>query len=306
MYNIYESLEILNKEKYEIKNSKKYKIGNAIVKYSNDILRFNFKRVFIDLKNKRVSKIIKKKYYHPLQYNCIKKNNVKCDKCKIAVYTCIFGNYDNLQKPLVEFDNVDYYIFTDNVKKYHKFQDIYKVIEISKELLKKGNIIANRYIKLHPIDFFGEYDYAIYLDGNVRVVSDIRDFIQYINQITGIAMHLHRERKCIYEEAEVCKLLRRGNIKKIDEQMKKYRNEGFPQNFGMNEASIIVSDLKNKKSIKLLDKWYLEFLKSGSLRDQLAWPYILWKNNYRITDIGILGNDIYKNYKVEMTKHNDF
>lgn len=69
---------------------------------------------------------------------------------------------------------------------------------------------------------------------------------------TGIAMHNHRERDDIFSEAESCKLLRRGDPDKIDLQMTRYKSAGFPAHFGMNEATVIVSDLKNEN---LLNFW---------------------------------------------------
>lgn len=71
----------------------------------------------------------------------------------------------------------------------------------------------------------------------------------------------------------------------------------------MNEATVIVSDLKNEKSVELLELWWQEFIKSESFRDQLAWPFVLWENNLMIEDIGNLGNDIYKNPLVEIERH---
>lgn len=304
MEEIYQALECLNKEKNEIKSTTDYKLGHAIKMYATDFLKFRYKKIFKNLKNKRASRIIKKKYYNPEQYE-LKDNGVDYKSAKIAVYTCIIGGYDKLQEPLIEFDNVDYYLFTDNEKIYENYKGKYKIIQIPDYLLKKGNIIANRYIKLHASDFFEKYDYSIYMDGNVRIIADIRTFVARSSLKTGIAMHIHRERNCIYQEAEVCKLLKRGNQNKIEEQMKRYKQEGFPEKFGMNEATIIVSDLKNNESSKLLNEWYLEFLQSESYRDQLAWPYILWKNNYKISDVGNLGNNIYKNYKVEMVMHDN-
>lgn len=302
MEELYNAIETLNKEKNETKKSKEYKLGKAICMYFSDIVNFRYKKIIKNLKNKKVSKIIKKKYYHPDKYEYTE-NDIDYKNKKIAIYTCILNNYDKLQKPLVKFDNVEYFIITDNVDKYKEYRDIYKIIEIPKEISDKGNIIANRYVKLHPKNFFEGYDYAIYLDGNVRVVSDIRTFIKRCSTEIGIAMHIHRERNCIYEEAEVCKMLGRGNVEKINEQIEKYQKEEFPKKYGMNEATIIVSNLKNDNAYKLLDEWYLEFINSESLRDQLAWPYILWKNHYKITDVGILGNNIYENYKVEMINH---
>lgn len=299
---LYEALEILNKEKATLLNDKKYKFVKAIYDFKSLFLKFDVKAIIKKIREKKIKGTVKKKYFHPECLSC-KENNVDYKKVKIAVYTCIIGEYDNLQIPLLEFNNVDYYLFTDNVEKYAKYSNIYKIIKIDDEVLKLGNIAANRYIKFHPKEILKEYEYTIYIDGNVRIVSDIRTFVKKCNDRTGIAMHTHRERNDIYDEAAVCKLLKRGNSKMIDTQVSKYIEEGFPKKYGMNEATIIVSDINNKISEKLLNDWYEEFIRSKSLRDQLAWPYILWKNNYKISDIGVLGNNIYENYKIEIVRH---
>lgn len=301
--NLYNAIEKMNKEKIDLKNSKEYKIGNAITNNLDLVTKFKFKKIMNNIKNKYLKRVINKKYYHPQTIIDEKYNNIKYKEKKIAIYTCIIGNYDDIQIPLIEFDNVDYFILSDDIEKYKDYRKYFKLVQIKKEILERGDIVANRYVKLHPIDFFKDYDYSIYIDGNVRIISDVRTFINKCSDGTGIAMHTHRERNDIYEEAKVCKLLKRGNSKKIDEQMQRYSKEGFPSDFGMNEATIIVSDLNNAESIRLLDEWYREFVKTESLRDQLSWPYVLWKNNYMISDIGSLGNNIYQNYKVEMVKH---
>ena len=49
----------------------------------------------------------------------------------------------------------------------------------------------------------------------------------------------------MFSEAEVCKLYKKGNKKGIDEQISRYKSEGFPKNFGLIEGSVIVRKLKN-------------------------------------------------------------
>ena len=116
-------------------------------------------------------------------------------------------------------------------------------------------------------------------------------------------MHLHCERDCIYNEAIVCKYYNRGNYSKIKQQMEKYKKEGFPQRYGMLEANVIVCNLQNSTSIKILEDWWNEFIVSQSMRDQLALPYVLWKNHYKIDDVGIIGNNVNKNYKIRIERH---
>lgn len=300
---LYNALEKLNEEKKELLNSKEYKLGCFFIKNLKLLKKFKIANVMKNINGHINKKKISKKYNTDIQKKCNKLNKLNYKTVKIAVYICIVGDYDNIQTPLLKFDNVDYFLITNNEEKYREYSNYFNIISLEEEILKNGNILANRYIKFHPDKYLKEYDYAIYMDGNVRITSDIRKYILSINEKTGIAMYNHRERDDIYNEAEVCKILKRGNRKYIDWQMERYKKEGFPEKFGMNEATIIISDLKNLESIRLLDEWYKEFEISKSLRDQLAWPYVLWKNKYTINDVGSLGNNIFRDNCIEIVKH---
>ena len=121
--------------------------------------------------------------------------------------------------------------------------------------------------------------------------------IQYVKSETGIAMHRHIQRDDIYDEAATCIWYRKGNRKKLKEQIKRYKLEGFPRNYGMLEATIIVCDICNKQAEIIFEEWWGEFYDSASFRDQIALPYILWKQNIKISDIGNLGCNLYVNPK---------
>lgn len=297
----YKQLEELNKEKQDILNSKEYKLGCTIEKYLGMLKKLDVKHIISNLDMKRRKNYVGKKLSsHVDNTASIVQNNVDYTTQKIVVYMCVLGKYDNIPVPLCSFDNVDYILITDNLEisnsgwtivNYNKYTDI------------QDPILANRYIKFHPFLIFPDYDYSIYIDGNVRPIADIREFINRCSSNTGIAMHRHWERDDIYQEAKACKLLKRGNEEKLEKQIQRYRVEGFPQNFGMNEATIIVSDLHNFTAKKLEDSWWEEFHSSESLRDQIAWPYVLWKNHYSINDVGNLGWNKYNNYKIEISIH---
>lgn len=298
----FKAIEQLSSEKEALKESNVYHIGSAIEVYLDAIKSADFKRLSKLLSDKRASNIIKKKYPPKVSTKCVKSNLLPV-KEKVVVYSCILGDYDLITEPLIKPDNVTYVLLTDDKSKYDGITSKFNIIELDKLILKHGNILANRYVKFHPKVLFGDYDYSIYIDGNVRMISDASYIAAYTHCKTGIAMHRHRSRDCIYEEGEVCKLLNRGNKSKIDEELNYYKSQGFPQHFGMNEATIIASDLNNPLSEKLLDEWWQEFIKRGSYRDQLAWPFVLWMNNLSVDDVGCLGNDIYKNPMVEMRRH---
>ena len=157
---------------------------------------------------------------------------------------------------------------------------------------------------MHPFEIFPEYDYAVYVDGNVCVTSDISALISAADEgKTGFAMHQHVLRECIYDETEACILYGKGNSKKLKEQIVRYRKEGFPTKYGMLEATIIIFNLHSKECQMLMSDWWDEFIRSGSKRDQIALPYVLWKKGYKISDVGCLGKNVYKNPKFQVLSH---
>lgn len=300
----YDLLEQISREKQDLKSGREYSLGKAVRNYTSKIKRGDIKGLTKDIQDKLASRTIRKKYFNHLDRPDEDRSDVDYHKPRIAVYTCVLGGYDHIVRHLPSFDNVDYFLLTDHPERYFAYEDQYQIRQLDEAHLVQGNVLANRYVKFHPAEFFkSNYDYAIYLDGNVRVMADIRKMIRKIPEETGIAMHNHRERDDIYSEAECCKLLRRGDPDKIDRQMTRYKSAGFPAHFGMNEATVIASDLKNPNSVRLMDFWWEEFIKSESYRDQLAWPFVLWENGYLIEDVGNLGNNIYKNPLVELEGH---
>lgn len=226
-------------------------------------------------------------------------------KPRIAMYTCITNNYDIPKDPLINIPNIDYYIFTDSDSEINsqnwKNINIYN-LEVE-EIVHLDNIQKNRFIKMNPHLFFKDYDYSMYIDGNVTVISDVTPLIKSIDINTGIALHCHNHRNCLYNEAKVLKILGKGNKDKINTQIDKYRHEGFPEQFGLLEATIILVDLKNQNSQIILKSWWEEFLQSESYRDQLSLPYVLWKNNISITTVGTLGGNLYRSSKFFLEHH---
>lgn len=295
------NIEKLNLEIIELKKSKEYVLGRKILTIKKLLKQFKFKEVINEI---TISKKIKKYNFHDEQ-----KNNYVIPKLenerkpKIVVYTCVTGNYDNVLEPFVKVNNIDFVLFTD-IKENNKLK-YWNTMEIPYKLEKYDNIYKNRYIKMHPNDFFSEYDYSIYIDGNVQVMSDLTDLVYSVNDKTGISMHRHKSRNCIYNEIEVCKIRKKGNYKELKNQVEKYRNEGFPKEFGMLEATVIVTDLKNNKAKKIFEDWWNEFCLIPSMRDQISLHYIIWKNKLTINDFGCLGYNLYRNPKFRVSTHKE-
>lgn len=227
------------------------------------------------------------------------------ERPKIAIYTCITNGYDMLKEPLFNSPNIDYYVFTDtNIEKKSKNWNIINTNNLkNKELNELDDIQKNRFIKMHPHIFLKGYDYSLYVDGNVTIISDITPLITSISKDVGISLHRHIYRNCLYDEAKVLKILGKGNKKKINKQIKQYNKEGFPKKYGLLEATIILADLKNPKSKLILDSWWEEFVGSKSYRDQLSLPYILWRHGINSSKVASLGENLYRSSKFFVEPH---
>ncbi len=210
-------------------------------------------------------------------------------KCKIAVYTSIFGKIDSIIEPLYIPENIDYYIITDQdvCDKSH-----WKVINSSKHSFPPGlsNKLKNRYCKIFPDRFIMGYEYTIYVDGNILIVSDLSKLVDKMNG-ARIGIFSHPVRDDLYTEAAAVIYLNNAPGKEVRKQILNYKKEGFPRSFGLFENSLIIRKQEDKEIEKLMLDWW-EQLNTFTCRDQLSFMYVLWKNNKDKSFVCSLGNNI--------------
>ncbi|MDQ0359815.1 glycosyltransferase domain-containing protein [Breznakia pachnodae] len=283
------TIKDVNEEYLLLLDSPEYKLGKYIKLLKNSIKK---KQLISNLKMiRRLMKLKKTKGKINRFQNG--NNNHKDSNKKIAVYTVLFGNYDQIRNIYVKPNNCDFFIITDQIVPDDSDWTCVKLTNEEKSLIESMSAIEkNRYFKMLGSNNFKNYDYTIYIDANLEIYGNLNSMLQYVDGETGLAMYNHSSRGDIYNEAKACKIQKKGNYEAIYEQVEHYQSEGMPINFGMCECCVIVRDLKNKNSFKLLSSWWNEFLKWRSYRDQIAWPYIVWKDGYSINSIGCLGENI--------------
>lgn len=291
------ALERVNGEYIDLLNSREYIMGKRILRLIHDFGHFDLIEIFrrlINYKNKRRVEYINNRD----EYQNIKHKATNPD-ARIAIYTCITGSYDNIAEPYFTSDRISYYLYTDTY-----FRDtIWKVRKIPKSIVELNLTAAeiNRYIKMHPHELFSEYDYTIYVDGKITIVSDLSQMVSTLCGYYGIGMHQHSFRNDLYNEANACIMYKKGNLGKIKEQIRRYEDEGMPRQFGMREAAVIVCDIKNQQGRQLLESWWQDYIFSKSGRDQLSLPYVVWKSGHEIDDIDIVDeNNIECNRKIRI------
>ena len=292
------NLQEFNRRYQELVYSKEMNSAEKKSRYFGNIKEFNIKRVVQDLK-----------YRNYAMENFTVSGNVVLDNVqhqdvsqfKIAVYSCIVGPYDRLIEPIFVEPGVDYLMFTDQEIPE---LSIWKKIDITQmeEYGKLSNSMMNRKIKIIQCRVLQEYDYTVYIDGNIEVVAGVSPIIADMGR-TSFGVHYHRRRDCIYDEVVSVKHLKRIRGEEMDRQMRIYKKDGFPQHFGMYENSILIRDNRDDETLNLMQAWWDEFCRF-STRDQLSLPYVIWQQGYNKDKILILGNDVERNTRFNrINKH---
>ena len=228
---------------------------------------------------------------------------------KIAIYTSIFGGYDDLIDDQYQMDGVDYICFTDRDLE----SETWKVIK-STPIYNDPNRNAKKY-KILPHRYLKDYDYSIWIDGNIKVISDIRTLCNGDSYKVYDHMQVFDKRNCIYDEAQAIlnfgkinseRTPERGiknwkdNPKLIVDQMNRYISEGYPKNNGLATNPIIVRNHNDSDVIAVMEDWWSE-IKYNSKRDQLSFNYIVWKNQFNF--VYLQGDSRNNEYFVSVGKH---
>lgn len=207
-----------------------------------------------------------------------------------VIYTCITGGYDNLIEHRCINNNFDYVCFTDNEKLLE--QESIKGWTIKPLKYKKMDGIRNaRWHKIHPEQLFPEYDYSIWIDGNLDVLNDslFKKFDKLKRKHEIILAYKHPLRDCIYDEADAVLTLKKDFPEIVHKHIDFLRSEKFPEHYGLDETGILIRNHTNEKYKGVADIWW-QMINKYSRRDQLSFRYALWKNNMTINR-SLQGND---------------
>jgi len=214
--------------------------------------------------------------------------NSKMKKNKIVVYTAIYGETDSIIEPRHKLKNIDLVCFTNRDDLVSKN---FKIIKQSKKY--KSDNLSAKFYKVNPHKIFRTYDYSCWIDARILIKSPIFDeFIMSYLKKHSWAMYRHQDRDNIYDEADICIRWGKGDPEKIRAQVEKYKEDGYKAENGLFMGGVILRKHNEKDVIKLNEFWWKE-IKKHSLRDQLSFPYALWKTGTEITAIKYnLGNPV--------------
>lgn len=210
---------------------------------------------------------------------------------KIAVYTSIFGQYDNLIEPAITAENCDFICFTDSDIKSDTWQ-----IRKQPVIYNDSNRNAKKF-KVLPHRYLSEYEYSIWIDGNILLHYDPTELVQKSLESCNVAFFSHNNnvldpRNCLYDEAEHIISIGQINYQKnpergklafkddpaiITKQIERYQHVGYPRNNGLITGMVIVRRHNQLDCIQTMEDWWKE-IQYNSKRDQLSFNYCAWKN----------------------------
>ena len=221
---------------------------------------------------------------------------------KVVVYTVITGDYDYLKEPVYYNNSIDYICFTDQDICHNSAWKVIKIDTLDKSLGQLSLKEQSRYVKILPHRVFPDYKYSIYLDGSVRVIADMLPLVEQMGDKV-IGVHNHAGRNCIYDEGSAIVALGKATKSSVNNQLEKYREENYPPRNGLYQCSIIIREHNNQDCKKAMQIWWDEYINTETKRDQLSFPYAIWKSGFRREDIFILGNNWLENPRFRCYQH---
>jgi len=217
----------------------------------------------------------------------------------IVVYTCVFGGRDKLKDPMpFPFQGrfVDLVCFTDDDSVVSRKWQVRKV-----DIGGRSPALATRYYKILPHEVFPEYRYSIWEDATHTLRADPRWLVFRFLRKSALAVFSHPWRSCVYKEAEKCLEYGLDDADVIRSQMKRYREEGYPENNGLATCTVMLRRHNDTEVRELMGTWY-DDVKNASSRDQLSFDHACWKKGFSYAKIR---GQVYRNPYFAYEPHAD-
>lgn len=221
---------------------------------------------------------------------------------KIVVYTSIFGNYDPLIEPLFVSDKCEYWAITDQNIPENSIWKKYNTKRLSGFDGMDG-YHKSKFCKMFPNILFPDNDYSIWVDGNVQIIADLYPLVDRLENDKFIAAFQNPFHDCIYTEMNYNICENNVDIDALTKQVEEYKREGLPKHFGMRELTIIVREHSRLECINLMKLWW-DQVNKYTMRDQISFPYIIWKSGMSMKDVQIIGENWKWNPRFMWYPHN--
>ena len=198
---------------------------------------------------------------------------------KFILYAAVFGKKANFKMPKLADPNIERVLYTDMPQRFepHVFYQV-KTLRID----HLDPVRRNRFVKICiPDEVFDNYEHSLYMDYKHPTNIDFDLLLSRLESGSDMLISKHKKRDCIYDEAEKCIELGKGNEHEIKRQVKSYKKDGYPVHNGLFAAYWIFRRHTTRLK-ELMNLWWLE-VRAHSERDQISLPYAARKHGMKIS-----------------------
>jgi hypothetical protein len=191
-------------------------------------------------------------------------------RSRIAVYTAVTNDYDQLLQPIVEDRRCDYIAFVDRP---HSAGSIWQQRPLPRTSLDPVRLA--KIPKILPHRVLPEYRYSVWVDANVLLMGHIGDLVDQL-QDESIGVFSHPEgRPDVLEEVTVCIDRRKDDPKILSAQAHHYKTNGFDLHSKVFDCGILIREHYKWPAMEIMEEWWRQ-VSTWSRRDQVSFPYALW------------------------------
>jgi len=196
---------------------------------------------------------------------------------KIVVYTAVTNGYDRIASN--RFRNCDFICFSDRNRPIPGWDVRPLPFEHA------DPVRTARAIKVLPHRFLSEYDISIWIDGNIRLLRNPVSLINRLDSHFPLHVFAHPERRTLSEELEACIRKGKDNPGILREQVRQYIIQGYSEGGNLIESGVLVRWHNDPSLAEAMELWFQE-IKRYSRRDQISFPYVVWKTGLRFRVMG--------------------
>ena len=201
---------------------------------------------------------------------------------RYTCYTSEFGDYEPIWPPHQPDPGVDYVLVSDTTSPPRGWT--HRTIDPSRF---KTSRLANRFQKMLFHEGLPASNVSLYIDANIRPVASLLPLLERFDASgADIGLYRHYSRHSVRSEAKAC--LKRNKVENpeaVEPELDFYESQGFPDNDGLWEGSIIVKRHDSHKLVAAMTEWW-DLYSRFQTRDQFSLPYIIWKHHLEVFDLG--------------------
>lgn len=198
---------------------------------------------------------------------------------KGAVYTCLTGKNAILYQP--EYINVylDYICFTDKKEKWGTKEGIWEYREMKSEGEEESNSSMYYRYKMKPHELLSEYDYSIWVNAQMQITGEIEQLYAIYGENSSFLAFPAYIQDDLYEAVHTFLHTDDENIE-LRRKLLHYREEGFPEHFGLISTNLMLRNHRDKTLNKVMDTWWQESGGCEQLRE-FGFSYAAWKEGFQ-------------------------